>query len=141
MVVETPTRAPSTGPPFPHLVNTYLAPNAIHQGDARQLLRCIEPESVALSFWSPPYFVGKSYEKLMTFQEWQDLLCAVIRDHFAATKPGGFLAINISDILAFADASMPKIMANKVNHRSPVTREQVLAAKAEHPEMNRYQHD
>ena len=32
-------------------------------GDARHLLAMVEPETVALSFWSPPYFVGKSYER------------------------------------------------------------------------------
>ena len=29
---------------------------------------------IGMSFWSPPYFVGKSYERDMTFEEWQDLI-------------------------------------------------------------------
>ena len=40
-----------------------LGDNEIYLGDARHLIKRIHPESVALSFWSPPYYVGKSYEK------------------------------------------------------------------------------
>ena len=39
----------------------FLPPNDIYQGDVRDLLPRVSPESLALSFWSPPYFVGKSY--------------------------------------------------------------------------------
>jgi len=55
----------------------YLLPNNIYFGDARKLLRKIEPDTIALSFWSPPYYVGKSYEKDMTFSEWKNLLATV----------------------------------------------------------------
>ena len=40
----------------------YLTLDQIYQGDARQLMQRIAPDSVALSVWSPPYFVGKEYE-------------------------------------------------------------------------------
>src|SRR5712692_8874156 len=76
----------------------YLKVNTINEGDARQLLRYIEPNSVALSIWSPPYFVGKSYEAGVTFTDWQNLLTEVIALHFPIIKPGGFLVINIADI-------------------------------------------
>ena len=118
----------------------YLSENVVHCGDARYLLRQVEPGSVALSFWSPPYFVGKSYEKEMSFGDWQDLLQEVIALHFVATKPGGFLAINIADILAFPDPDMPRIQADNIsNKKSKVTREEVLGAQAAHPTFNRYQ--
>ena len=54
-----------------------LKPGHIYIGDARELLRQVEPESVALSVWSPPYFVGKSYEQHMTYDEWRALLAEV----------------------------------------------------------------
>ena len=34
----------------------------IYHGDAQELLTEITPNSIALSFWSPPYFLGKDYE-------------------------------------------------------------------------------
>lgn len=118
----------------------YLRVNEIHLGDARQLLPQIEHKSIALSVWSPPYFVGKEYEAHLTFEDWQELLRTVIRLHFPIVKPGGFLVINIADILVFRDPSMPRIQAEAVNRkRSPITRDDVLRAISEHPDYNRYQ--
>ena len=118
----------------------YLDHDAIYCGDARTLLKRVEPHSVALSFWSPPYFVGKSYEKALSFQDWQDLLREVIRLHFRIIKPGGFLVINSADILALPDERMPRIQADNVaTKKSPVTRAQALAAKEAHPDFNRHQ--
>ena len=123
-----------------HGHHSYLAPNEIYQGDARLLLPQIAPNSIALSVWSPPYFVGKEYEAYLDFAEWQALLKTVIAAHFPIIKPGGFLAINIADILCFRDDDMPRIQADAVNKkRSAVTREDVLQAMADHPEYNRYQ--
>ena len=118
----------------------YLQDDSIHCGDARAMLKLVRPESVSLSFWSPPYFVGKSYERDMTFEEWQELIRETIALHFDVLKPGGFLAINIADILAFPDPDMPRIQADNVsNKRVKITREQVLEAQQEHPTFNRYQ--
>lgn len=118
----------------------YLNGNAIYCGDARDLLRQVRPNSVALSFWSPPYFVGKSYEKSLSYQDWQDLLERVIALHFGVIKPGGFLTINIADILAFPDPEMPRIQADNIaNKKSKIAREQVLAAQRSYPTYNRYQ--
>lgn len=118
----------------------YLTENAIHCGDARPLLRQVRPDSVALSFWSPPYYVGKTYERDLTFQDWQDLLAEVIARHYPIIEPGGFLAINIADILAFPDPAMPRIQADNVAAKKvKITRSEVLAAQQAHPDYNRYQ--
>ncbi len=118
----------------------YLEENAVYCGDARGLLPQVCPDSVALSFWSPPYFVGKSYERDLSFQDWQDLLYEVIALHFDAIKPGGFLAVNIADILAFPDPEMPRIQADNIsNKRVKITTEQVLAAREAYPTYNRDQ--
>ncbi len=112
----------------------------VHQGDARFLLSRIVPDSIALSVWSPPYFVGKNYEKDFTFDSWQSLLKVVIAGHFSIIKPGGFLVVNIADILCFRDAQMPKISAENVTRRrSKVTHDDVVKAMLEHPGFNRHQ--
>ena len=117
----------------------YLAPGQVYLGDARDLLPRIEPDSVALSVWSPPYFVGKSYEAHLSFEEWQNMLRTVISQHFDIVKPGGFLVVNINDILCFRDPSMPRLMAAAVNRRCATTREDVLRAQAANPDFKRHQ--
>ncbi len=114
--------------------------NQIHFGDARELLKQIEPESISCSVWSPPYHVGKNYEKDVSYEEWVELLRTVISLHYPILKPGGFLVINIADILSFRDERIPRFQASNVDkHRSPVTRENVLAAIKAYPDYNRYQ--
>jgi site-specific DNA-methyltransferase (adenine-specific) len=68
------------------------------------------------------------------------MLRTVINLHTKALKPGGFMVINIADIIAFKDETIPKIQGlNISNRKSPVTKEMVLEAKAEFPSYNRDQ--
>lgn len=118
----------------------YLKIDHIYCGTAEALMPQIEPESIALSVWSPPYHVGKNYESGQSYDEWVDMLREVIRCHFDVLKPGGFLAINIGDILCFRDESMPRIQANNISMRKcAITEADVRQAQAAHPEFNRYQ--
>ena len=119
-------------------VNGRPAFNRILQGDARSRLAELPEASIDLSFWSPPYYVGKSYERDLSFDDWCDLLREVIGYHHRIIKPGGFLVVNISDILCFPDTTMPKLQADNVRRKTnSVTREQVLAAKKAHPQAKR----
>lgn len=110
----------------------------LYCGDSCELMKSIEPGSISLSFWSPPYFLGKDYEQEASYEDWQRLLKTVIALHYEVLKPGGFMVINIADILAFKDEKMPKIMGlNPANRKCSVTREMVLDAQRRHPEYNR----
>jgi len=114
--------------------------NEVHEGFSQYLIPKIEKESVSLSFWSPPYFVGKEYEKEETYESWQLMLKDVIAAHYHALKPGGFMVINIADILCFKDESIPKFQAmNLSHHKSAVTKEMVVDAKERNPNFTRYQ--
>lgn len=117
-----------------------LRPNGIYCGDAREMLKRIEPNSVALSMWSPPYYVGKSYERDLDYSQWKDLLQECIKLHFNILRPGGFLVINIADILCFKDPSMPRIMAENLTRRKvAITKDAILKVWALHPSLNRKQ--
>ena len=112
--------------------------NRIFTGDARVVMPSIPSGSVDLSFWSPPYYVGKSYEKEWTFEEWQSLVREIISLHSRILKPGGFMVVNIGDILCFSDEAMPRYQANNVRRKkSPVTRDQIIKLKQQHPEAKR----
>jgi site-specific DNA-methyltransferase (adenine-specific) len=63
----------------------------------------------------------------------------VINNHALVLKPGGFIVINIADILCFKDGEMPKIQAlNISNQKCKVTKEMVLEAREKYPDYNRY---
>lgn len=118
----------------------WLEVNQVHQGDAPTLLRRIEPDSVACSVWSPPYHLGKKYEAGQSFEQWQTLLRETIAAHFGIVKPGGFLVVNIADILCFPDPSLPRIqLPNITRQNARITRNAVLAAKEQNLGLNRYQ--
>ncbi len=112
----------------------------IVHGDAREVLPTIPAASVDLSFWSPPYYVGKSYEQDLSFEEWQDLIDDVIRCHTRIIRPGGFMVVNIGDILCFPDPSIPRFQASKPQaHRHPITKAQIEAVLEDHPTATRYE--
>lgn len=119
----------------------WLEPGAVYCADARELARLVRAESVALSVWSPPYHVGKQYERDMSFLDWKNLLRRTIVAHREVLKPGAFLAINIADILCFKDPGMPKIMAENISRRkrNDITREKVLGVMAQFPGLSRYE--
>jgi site-specific DNA-methyltransferase (adenine-specific) len=116
-------------------------PDHVYEGDARDIAHRLPHDSVALSVWSPPYHVGKEYERDMSFLEWKNLLQRVIEAHVPVLQPGGFLVINIADILCFKDEAIPRIMAENVSRRKrgDITREMVLEALAQHPGANRHE--
>jgi len=116
-------------------------PDNIYLGDAKNLAEHIAPNTIALSVWSPPYHVGKAYERDISFFDWKNLLRRVIEAHAIILKPGAFLAVNIADILCFKDPDMPRIMAENVarRQRRDITREMVVEVWTRHPDYNRRQ--
>ena len=127
---------PSENPEVDSTVAEGLPVDQIIQADSRRFLEELPTDSIDLSFWSPPYYVGKSYEQDMTFEEWQGLISAVVGAHSKIIKPGGFMIVNIGDILCFPDESIADNIRRK---KVKVTREQILAVQALHPGANRYQ--
>ena len=127
----------SAAPDKPH-PNKFLAVNQVHYGRAEIVMRDVEASSIALSFWSPPYFVGKAYEKDETYESWRRMLRVVIQESSRVLKPGGFMVINIADIKIFRDEKLPKFHALNVSMQSSqISREMVLQAQAANPDFNR----
>jgi len=72
-----------------------------------------------LTITSPPYFVGKEYEKDYTFDDYKDLLKTVFHNTAEHTVDGGKIAINIADIAAF------KKVSGRVEENIEISRELV----------------
>jgi len=118
----------------------FLKINTVHHGFSEDLLKEIQPQTVACSIWSPPYNLNKEYEKDQTFEEWKTMINLVIEAHFPILKKGGFMVINIADILCFPDEEMPKIqLSNPSKHKVPLSKDEILRVKNEHPNLNRNQ--
>jgi site-specific DNA-methyltransferase (adenine-specific) len=118
---------------------TYLGVDKIYHGLAEKLLANIPSESIACSVWSPPYHVGKEYEKEQSFEGWKNMLKQVIRLHYPITKKGGFMVINIADILCFPDETMPKIqLPNPSKHKVKLSKEEILEVKLKNPTWGKY---
>jgi site-specific DNA-methyltransferase (adenine-specific) len=116
-----------------------LAANTIYEGDAAELAFRVCDESVALSLWSPPYCVNKSYETGLSISDWEGMLQRVVAAHGRLLVPGGFLVVNIADILCFPDPTIPRFQAEvKGGNRLPITRADVERAKAANPHLDRY---
>lgn len=109
----------------------------LFHGDNRDVMLKLESESVSLSVWSPPYCVGKEYERGVSYDEWANLLADVLHAHTRILKPGGFCAVNIGDILCYQDPEMPRIQASKP--RLAITREDVEKCRRENPTASRYE--
>ena len=72
--------------------------NKIYCGDSRCMVE-IEDECVHLTITSPPYYVGKKYEKyLPTLDDYFQMLYDVFAEVVRVTVPGGKIVINIGDI-------------------------------------------
>lgn len=72
--------------------------NKIYCGDSRNMDR-IEDGCVHLTVTSPPYYVGKQYEKyLPTLDSYFHMLHDVFQEVHRVTVPGGKIVVNIGDI-------------------------------------------
>lgn len=107
---------------------------AIWHGDCREVLPTIS--GVTLSIWSPPYGVGKDYEAGATDDDWHNLIDAAIAGVGGAMVAGGFLVVNVADVLAKPDATIPRFRAELVVGRT-VSAADVAEARGRMPDASR----
>lgn len=80
-----------------------LLPNAIACGDAREQTARIQPETVDLALWSPPYLMDKPYERDLDVRSWTELMYALLALHARVLRPGAFAVVNIADMRTWPD--------------------------------------
>ena len=69
-------------------------------GDMLKVLgsELVPPNSVDLIVTSPPYNVGKEYEKKLTFEEYRDFIAKAMERMYTVLKEGGRICINVSNL-------------------------------------------
>jgi adenine-specific DNA-methyltransferase len=78
---------------------TYRADNdvTLYHGDCLQLLRKLPDAAAQLVVTSPPYNVGKEYEKSVTIEEYLNRQSAVIAECVRITRPGGSICWQVGN--------------------------------------------
>lgn len=71
--------------------------NKIYCADSRDL-SFIPDETIALTFTSPPYGVGKDYDQDLTISEYMDFIYTVGMEVYRTLIPGGRYVINIANL-------------------------------------------
>ena len=75
-------------------------PAIVITGDAYRMLTKIESESVDLVMSSPPYNIGKSYEKRSTLESYLDYQQKVLTECVRTIKPGGSLCWQVGNYIS-----------------------------------------
>lgn len=74
--------------------------NEVICGDAFQLIKQVESGSVDLVLTSPPYGIGKSYEKRCdSMEEYSEMMLPIVPEVIRVLKPGGVIAWQVGQRL------------------------------------------
>ena len=71
----------------------------VYQGDCMGLLATIPAESIQLVVTSPPYNIGKSYEKRSTLEQYLEFQSQVIAESFRVLKPQGSICWQVGNFV------------------------------------------
>lgn len=104
--------------------------NKIYCGSS-ELMTELPNSSIALTFTSPPYNVGKEYDDDLSFSEYTDMLARVMRKIYIATFSGGRLAINVANLGRKPMIPMTQIVYNIANDVGFLPVAEIIWQKAE----------
>ena len=71
--------------------------DTLYLADCRDLYKKIPDSYIDLVVTSPPYFVGKEYEKKVGWEEYESLMKDLYKETHRTLKPGGYLVINFGE--------------------------------------------
>jgi len=89
-------------------------------GDCLDLMPSIPDKSIDMIVTSPPYYVNKAYEKIITYIEYCDLMKSVFIQIERVLKIGGYAVFNFGDYFnsgnRFYDADIPSCYPASLNY-------------------------
>jgi site-specific DNA-methyltransferase (adenine-specific) len=98
------------------------------KGDCVELMKGISRESVDLVVTSPPYGVGKMYERKGSFIDWKALMLAAFSKMSDLVKSSGIVVIVIADLRCYQDPKISPVRADVIKRQKPPTTQQVIDA-------------
>ena len=85
----------------------------LHNGDCIEVLKTMEDNSIDLCITSPPYFVGKEYEKDATLFSFNTLMDNLFKQVHRVLKEGCYFVVNFGDCYnsgnRFYEADVPSV--------------------------------
>lgn len=78
-------------------MTTVVGRSQVHNGDATEILPTIEGESVGLVVTSPPYNIGKSYEKRTSLAQYVEFQRAIIQECHRLLRPDGAMCWQVGN--------------------------------------------
>ena len=88
--------------------------NLIVHDDVLTTLQKTPPESVHLTFTSPPYYNARDYSIYASYAEYLNFLQKVFKQVLRVTKPGRFFVLNTSPII------IPRLSRSHASRRYPI---------------------
>lgn len=98
------------------------------KGDCVELMMGISRESVDLVVTSPPYGVGKMYERKGSFIDWKALMLAAFSKMSDLVKSSGIVVIVIADLRCYQDPKISPVRGDVIKRQKPPTTQQVIDA-------------
>ena len=97
-----------------------LAENRMYGGDCLDVMKDVDDGSIDLIVTSPPYFIGKQYERSSTFGDYCHLMEASFMEWCRVLKPGAYAVVNFGDYFnsgnRFYAADIPACYPATVNY-------------------------
>jgi len=88
--------------------------NVVVLGDVRDVLKCVDDESIHLTFTSPPYYNARDYSIYKSYEAYLDFLREVFEATHRITKEGRFLIVNTSPVI------VPRVSRAHSSKRYPI---------------------
>lgn len=76
-----------------------LGKHSFKQGDSFELIKQIKDESITMTITSPPYNVGKSYEKKVALEKYLEPYYDFAKELYRTTKTGGSLCWEVGNFI------------------------------------------
>jgi len=97
-----------------------ISENAIHEGDCLNVMGQMDDSSIDLIVTSPPYHLGKKYERGITFDDYCRMMESSLVEWNRILKPGGYAVVNFGDYFnsgnRFYDADVPACYPASINY-------------------------
>lgn len=88
--------------------------NIVVHANAEQILNYIQPDSIHLTFTSPPYFNARDYSKFESYSQYLNFLKEIFERICLITKEGRYCIVNTSPVLE------PRLKRSSQSKRYPI---------------------